>query len=88
MGRVHNGGGGCEVRLVSSLKGGPMRWLGQKWEWIKALAIVLCPIRFILLIKLVMIGILSLPQAKDALYGAVTEEGAWRAASVFIAVTA
>ena len=54
----------------------------------KLLAIALWPIRFILLITLVMIGILSLLQAKDALYDAVTEEGTWRAASVFIAVTA
>ena len=65
-----------------------MRWLGRKWEWIKAVAIVLWPIRLILLIKLVMIAILSLPQAQDALYGAVTEESGWLAAGVFIAVTA
>ena len=55
-----------------------MRWLGQKWESIKTLGIVLWPIRFILLVMVAMIGILSLPQAKDALYGAVTEAGAWR----------
>ena len=64
-----------------------MRWLGQKWESIKTLGIVLWPIRFILLVMVAMIGILSLPQAKDALYGAVTEAGAWVAGGVFVAVT-
>jgi hypothetical protein len=63
-----------------------MAVFGRVWEWLKAVAVVLWPIRFIVLIMLAMIGVLSLPQAKDALYGAVVEQA--RTLGVFAAVTA
>lgn len=62
--------------------------LGRGWERIKVLGIVLWPVRFIVLVLLAVICVLSLSQGKDALYGAVVEETNWRSAAVFGAVTA
>ena len=60
--------------------------IGRGWEALKAVGVVLWPIRFILLVMAAMIGILSLPQGQDALYGAVIEgDRRWL---VFAAVTA
>jgi hypothetical protein len=50
-----------------------MTAIGRGWEALKALGVVLWPIRFILLVMAAMIGILSLPQGQDAIYGAVIE---------------
>jgi hypothetical protein len=63
-----------------------LAFIGGQWEVLRALGVVLWPIRFILLITVAMIGVLLLPQAKDALYGAVIEgDGRWW---VFAAVIA
>ena len=62
--------------------------IGRGWERLKIVGIVLWPIRFVVLVMLAMIGILSLSQGKDALYGAVVEESGLRAAAVFGAVAA
>ena len=48
-----------------------MMAIGRCWEVLKAVGVVLWPIRFILLVMAAMIGILSLSQGQDALYGAV-----------------
>jgi hypothetical protein len=63
-----------------------MASFGRFWEWVKAIAIVFWPIRFILLIMLAMVVILCLPQAQDALYGAVVERTRWF--GVLVAATA
>src|SRR5437879_6837437 len=60
--------------------------IGRGWEALKAVGVVLWPIRFILLVMAAMIGILSLPQGQDALYGAIIEDD--RRWLVFAAVTA
>jgi hypothetical protein len=63
-----------------------MMAIGRCWEVLKAVGVVLWPIRFILLVMAAMIGILSLSQGQDALYGAVIEgDRRWW---VFAAVTA
>ena len=61
---------------------------GRFWEFVKALGVVLWPIRFIVLVMLAMFVILALPQALDAFYGALAEEGWGRWIAVFLAVTA
>jgi hypothetical protein len=60
--------------------------LGRFWEWVKAVGVVFWPIRFILLITLAMVFVLCLPQAQDALYGAVVERTRWL--GVLVAVSA
>jgi hypothetical protein len=65
---------------------GAVAAIGRGWEWVKAIAVVLWPIRYIIMINAAMIMIFCLPQAKDALYGAVIECD--RPVFVFVAVMA
>jgi hypothetical protein len=48
-------------------------WITRGWERFKAVAVILWPLRFILLVLLAMTAIFSLSQGQDALYGAVVE---------------
>ena len=58
----------------------------KSWEYAKAVAVILWPVRFLLLVLLVMIAILSVSQGQDALYGAIVEgDRRWW---VFAAITA
>jgi hypothetical protein len=50
-----------------------MSIVGRIWEFLKAVAVVLWPIRFVLLVMLTLTLIFCLPQAQDALFGAVIE---------------
>jgi len=50
-----------------------MTTFGRAWEGLKAFGVILWPIRFVLAVLLAMVGVLCLPQAQDALYGAVIE---------------
>jgi hypothetical protein len=43
------------------------------WEYAKAVAVMLWPVRFLFLVLLAMIAILSVSQGQDALYGAIVE---------------
>src|SRR5439155_24920195 len=51
--------------MIVSITGG--------WEYLKAAAVILWTLRFILLVLLVMTAIFSLSQGQDAFYGAVVE---------------
>ena len=50
-----------------------MEIIGRDWEFLKAFAVIFWPIRFVLLIMLALTGVFCLPQAQDALFGAVIE---------------
>jgi hypothetical protein len=50
-----------------------LRRLGAFWEAVKLVGLVLWPSRFIVLVLLAMIAVLSLTQAQDAMFGAVIE---------------
>ena len=50
-----------------------MEIIGRGWEFLKAFAVIFWPIRFVLLIMLALTGVFCLPQAQDALFGAVIE---------------